>query len=149
MSKSSAKPPGVSFVHLRTHTAYSLSEGALQIKKLAELAKDAGMPAVAITDTGNLFGALEFSEAMADKGIQPIIGCTSRSTWPMRRRRGASSHSRDFAACPSLASSPRTSGLPQPDEAVAARPICRSPDNAEHHVPLGLISRSAARASSA
>ena len=62
------------FVHLRTHTAYSLSEGALQIKALAGLAKDARMPAVAITDTGNLFGALEFSEAMWDKGIQPIVG---------------------------------------------------------------------------
>ena len=76
MSESSAKPPGVSFIHLRTHTAYSLSEGALQIKKLAELAKDAGMPAVAITDTGNLFGALEFSDKLAGSGIQPIIGCT-------------------------------------------------------------------------
>ncbi len=62
------------FIHLRNHSAYSLSEGALQIKKLAGLAKDAKMPALAITDTGNLFGALEFSEAMAEKGIQPIIG---------------------------------------------------------------------------
>ena len=51
----------VTFIHLRTHSAYSLSEGALQIKKLAALARDANMPAVAITDTGNLFGALEFS----------------------------------------------------------------------------------------
>jgi DNA polymerase-3 subunit alpha len=66
----------VTFIHLRTHSAYSLSEGALQIKAMAGLTKDAKMPAVAITDTGNLFGALEFSEAMADKGIQPIIGCT-------------------------------------------------------------------------
>ncbi|MFO0004574.1 MAG: PHP domain-containing protein, partial [bacterium] len=74
MASASAPPP--LFIHLRTHTAYSLSEGALQIKALAALAKDAGMPAVAITDTGNLFGALEFSDAMAEKGIQPIIGCT-------------------------------------------------------------------------
>ena len=65
----------VTFVHLRTHSAYSLSEGALQIKALAALTKDARMPAVAITDTGNLFGALEFSDAMAEKGIQPILGC--------------------------------------------------------------------------
>ena len=55
------------FVHLRTHTAYSLSEGALQIKALAALAKEAKMPAVAITDTGNLFGALKFSEAMLER----------------------------------------------------------------------------------
>jgi DNA polymerase-3 subunit alpha len=63
------------FIHLHTHSAYSLSEGALPIKLLAKLAREAGMPALAITDSGNLFGALEFSEALAEKGIQPIIGC--------------------------------------------------------------------------
>ncbi len=47
----------------------------MQVKAMGKLARDAGMPAVAITDTGNLFGALEFSEAMIEKGIQPIIGC--------------------------------------------------------------------------
>jgi DNA polymerase-3 subunit alpha len=66
------------FIHLRTHSAYSLAEGALHIKQMAGLAKDAGMPALAITDTGNLFGALEFSEALSGKGIQPIIGCSLR-----------------------------------------------------------------------
>ena len=66
------------FIHLRAHSAYSLAEGALHIKQMTGLAKDAGMPALAITDSGNLFGALEFSEAMADKGIQPIIGCALR-----------------------------------------------------------------------
>ncbi len=65
-----------SFVHLKTHSAYSLSEGALKIKQLGKLAMQQAMPAVAITDTGNLFGALEFAEAMAGFGIQPIIGCT-------------------------------------------------------------------------
>jgi DNA polymerase III subunit alpha len=63
-----------SFIHLRVHSAYSLSEGALLIKQMAALAKLNNMPAVAITDTGNLFGALEFSEAMKEKGIQPIVG---------------------------------------------------------------------------
>jgi DNA polymerase III subunit alpha len=62
------------FIHLRNHTAYSLSEGALPLKKLAGMAKDAKMPALAMTDSGNLFGALEFSDAVADKGVQPIIG---------------------------------------------------------------------------
>ncbi len=62
------------FIHLRTHSAYSLSEGALPIKQMAILAKEAGMPALGIADSGNLFGALEFSEALAEKGIQPIIG---------------------------------------------------------------------------
>jgi DNA polymerase-3 subunit alpha len=64
-----------SFVHLHVHSSYSLSEGAIKAEKLASLAKDAGMPAVAITDSGNLFGALEFSQACSGKGVQPIMGC--------------------------------------------------------------------------
>jgi DNA polymerase-3 subunit alpha len=64
------------FVHLRVHSAYSLLEGALTIPKLASLAREDGAPALALTDTSNLFGALEFSEAMAGAGIQPIIGLT-------------------------------------------------------------------------
>src|SRR3954454_2253381 len=67
--------PHADFVHLRVHSAYSLSEGAIKAEKIPALARDAGMPAVAITDTANLFGALEFSQACAAKGIQPIIGC--------------------------------------------------------------------------
>ncbi|MBV8914020.1 MAG: DNA polymerase III subunit alpha [Acetobacteraceae bacterium] len=63
------------FVHLRVHSAYSLSESAIKADKIAALARADAMPAVAITDTGNLFGALEFSQACAGKGIQPIIGC--------------------------------------------------------------------------
>ena len=63
------------FVHLRTHSAYSLSEGAIRPDKIAALAKADNMPAAAITDTGNLFGALEFSQYCTGKGIQPIIGC--------------------------------------------------------------------------
>ncbi|MGF1641857.1 MAG: DNA polymerase III subunit alpha [Rhodospirillales bacterium] len=63
------------FVHLRVHTAYSLSEGAIRIKDLATLCGQNRMPAVAITDTNNLFGGLEFSVTLAQAGIQPIIGC--------------------------------------------------------------------------
>ena len=63
------------FVHLRVHTAYSLAEGALRIPQLVELCRKNRMPAVAVTDTGNLFGALEFALAAADAGVQPIIGC--------------------------------------------------------------------------
>ena len=62
------------FIHLHLHSSYSLSEGALPIKKLAGMAYSQKIPALAITDSGNLFGALEFSEAMVEKGIQPIIG---------------------------------------------------------------------------
>src|SRR5487761_2511281 len=67
--------PHADFVHLRVHSAYSLSEGAIKADKIPVLACDASMPAVAITDTANLFGALEFSQACTAKGIQPIIGC--------------------------------------------------------------------------
>ncbi|MEE8445040.1 MAG: DNA polymerase III subunit alpha, partial [Alphaproteobacteria bacterium] len=63
------------FVHLRVHTTYSLSEGALKIDELIGLAVADAMPAVAITDTANLFGALEFAGACAKAGVQPIIGC--------------------------------------------------------------------------
>ena len=67
--------PLADFVHLRVHTAYSLSAGAIRIKELASLCKTERMPAVAITDTGNLFGALEFAATCAAAGVQPIIGC--------------------------------------------------------------------------
>jgi len=62
------------FIHLRVHTAYSLSEGAIKLPKLVELCKEHDMPAVAVTDTNNLFGALEFSLAASKAGIQPIVG---------------------------------------------------------------------------
>ncbi|MBK18967.1 MAG: DNA polymerase III subunit alpha [Rhodospirillaceae bacterium] len=63
------------FIHLRVHSAYSLSEGAIKIPDLVALCKEHAMPAVALTDSGNLFGALEFSIAACKAGLQPIIGC--------------------------------------------------------------------------
>ncbi|MHA7872121.1 MAG: DNA polymerase III subunit alpha, partial [Hyphococcus sp.] len=62
------------FVHLHLHSAYSLSEGAIPISRLKELCLAARMPAVAVTDTNNLFGALEVSTSLAGAGVQPIIG---------------------------------------------------------------------------
>jgi DNA polymerase III subunit alpha len=64
----------VGFVHLHVHSSYSLREGALTIETLAKLAKADQMPALAITDTNNLFGALEFSEKLSKAGVQAIIG---------------------------------------------------------------------------
>ena len=64
----------VGFVHLHVHSAFSLREGRSTIETLAKLAKADEMPALAITDTNNLFGALEFSEKLAKSGVQPIIG---------------------------------------------------------------------------
>ena len=63
------------FVHLRVHTAYSLSAGAIPIKELVAMCQAERMPAVAVTDTGNLFGALEVATTCSAAGIQPIIGC--------------------------------------------------------------------------
>ena len=63
------------FIHLNCHSAYSLLEGALPLSTLVKLAVADGMPAVGVTDTANLFGALEFSEKAAAEGVQPIIGC--------------------------------------------------------------------------
>ena len=63
------------FIHLRSHSEYSLLEGALRLKKLPGLCRDAGMPALALTDTNNMFAALEFSVAMSGAGVQPILGC--------------------------------------------------------------------------
>ncbi|MFN3232714.1 MAG: DNA polymerase III subunit alpha [Alphaproteobacteria bacterium] len=63
------------FIHLRVHSAYSLSEGAIHLKQLTKLCEQHGMPAVAVTDTDNMFGALEQSVLLSDAGIQPIIGC--------------------------------------------------------------------------
>ncbi len=71
----SAMTDAQSFIHLHVHSAYSLSEGAIKADKLASLAADNGMPAVALTDSANMFGALEFAEACAKKGVQPIMGC--------------------------------------------------------------------------
>ena len=64
----------VGFVHLHVHSAFSLREGALAIETLAKRAKADEMPALAITDANNIFGALEFSEKLAKEGVQPIIG---------------------------------------------------------------------------
>jgi len=76
--------PHADFVHLRVHSAYSLSEGAVRLGEIAGLCRAHDMPAVAVTDSGNLFGALEFASTVAKAGIQPIVGCIL----PVRRDPG-------------------------------------------------------------
>src|ERR1700732_4817656 len=71
--KPSAKFASAGFVHLHVHSAYSLLKGSIKIQKLADVAKADRQPALALTDTDNMFGALEFSDKMAGYGIQPII----------------------------------------------------------------------------
>jgi DNA polymerase-3 subunit alpha len=64
-----------SFVHLHLHTEYSMLDGANRIPEIMRKAKEFGMPAVAMTDHGNLFGAIEFYQEAHKAGIKPIIGC--------------------------------------------------------------------------
>ena len=63
------------FVHLHVHTDYSLLDGACRIDRLMDRAVALGMPALAVTDHGNLFGAIEFYNTAKAKGIKPLIGC--------------------------------------------------------------------------
>ena len=63
------------FVHLHCHTDYSLLDGACEISQLMDLAAEQKMPAVAMTDHGNLFGAVEFYNTAKAKGVHPVIGC--------------------------------------------------------------------------
>lgn len=63
------------FVPLHLHTQYSLLDGAIRIAPLLEAAHEYRMPAIAITDHGNLFGAIEFYRKAMKSGIKPIIGC--------------------------------------------------------------------------
>jgi DNA polymerase III subunit alpha len=94
-SQDGATPVPARFVHLKVHSAYSLLEGALPIPKLAKLAAAHQFPALGLTDTNNLFGALEFSDKLADAGIQPIVGVAlavdfeERQPDPLERTSGA------------------------------------------------------------
>ncbi|MFL2801472.1 MAG: DNA polymerase III subunit alpha [Paracoccaceae bacterium] len=72
MSKIEKSDP---FIHLRLHSSYSLLRGAIKPEELPKLCQKNFMPAVGITDSGNLFGALEISELLVDNGVQPLIGC--------------------------------------------------------------------------
>ena len=88
-NKPSATTP--KFIHLRVHSAYSLLEGALPVERLVAYAVDENMPALGLSDTNNLFGALEFSEKCYGKGIQPIIGCTLAIKMPVLEEGGKKS----------------------------------------------------------
>src|SRR5579859_8155934 len=71
LNMSSARP----FVHLHCHTDYSLLDGACEISQLMDLVVEQKMPSVAMTDHGNLFGAVEFYNQAKYKGVHPVIGC--------------------------------------------------------------------------
>ena len=62
------------FVHLHCHTHYSLLDGASRVPELVELTKNLGMNAIAMTDHGNLFGAIEFYKECPENGVNPVVG---------------------------------------------------------------------------
>ncbi len=78
------------FVHLHLHTDYSLLDGAIQIKPLSNRIEELGMPACAMTDHGNMYGAISFYNAMKSHGVNPIIGCETYITRGSRREKAAS-----------------------------------------------------------
>jgi len=73
--EAAAEPQPRTFIHLRVHSAYSLLEGALPLKKIVAHGVKDEAPAIAVTDTNNLFGALEFAQYATKDGVQPIMGC--------------------------------------------------------------------------
>lgn len=77
------------FAHLHLHTDYSLLDGAIQIKPLAKRTEELGMTACAMTDHGNMFGAISFYNTMKSRGVKPIIGCETYITRGSRRDRAA------------------------------------------------------------
>ncbi|MFH1665952.1 MAG: PHP domain-containing protein, partial [Elusimicrobiota bacterium] len=76
------------FVHLHVHSQYSLLDGACLISKLVDLAHSMYMPAIAISDHGNIFGAIDFYNTAMKKGIKPIIGCETYIAQTSRLNRG-------------------------------------------------------------
>jgi len=85
-----------SFVHLHVHSHYSLLDGATRIEALIERARQSDMPAVAITDHGNLFGAIEFYEAARKAGVKPIIGLEAYLAHGHRRDKDSSNGKEAF-----------------------------------------------------
>jgi DNA polymerase-3 subunit alpha len=87
----------MSFVHLHVHTKYSLLDGANKTEALIAAVKAAGMPAVAITDHGNMFGAVDFYQKAAEQGVHPILGCEVYVA-PKSRKDKGNARADDFEA---------------------------------------------------
>src|ERR1700756_4194379 len=82
--------PRDSFVHLHLHTEYSLLDGAIRMKELMKKAAEFKMPAIAITDHGNLYGAIEFYQEAQRAGVKPIIGCEAYVSPSSHKERSSS-----------------------------------------------------------
>ncbi|PZO75556.1 MAG: DNA polymerase III subunit alpha, partial [Mesorhizobium amorphae] len=86
--KPEPKPDGPVFVHLRVHAPYSLLEGALPVGKIVGHAVKDEAPAIAITDTSNMFGALEFAQKASKEGVQPLVGAQVEICFPSNQGNG-------------------------------------------------------------
>ncbi len=102
MSEAGKGAEELRFIHLRVHSAYSLLEGALPLKTILSAAVADGQPAIAVTDTNNLFGALEFSVKAVEKGLQPIIGCQVSVDMQDAEEDERRSHREQFERLPAL-----------------------------------------------
>ena len=123
------------FVHLHVHSAYSLLEGALSLKRIVEAAVEDRQPAIAVTDRNNLFGSLEFSEAAVKAGIQPIIGCKLDVGFdPLPRDPGARGVAADESSFLILLAASRD-GYANSAELVSHAHLGHEP-GARPHVPL-------------
>ena len=82
-------PAKDNFVHLHIHTEYSLLDGACKIGNLVARVKELGMPAVALTDHGNMYGAVQFYSECRAQGIKPILGCEMYVAPESRLKKGS------------------------------------------------------------
>jgi DNA polymerase-3 subunit alpha len=114
-------------VHLRVRSAYSLLEGAIKAGAIPKLAASEGMPAAAITDRANLFGALEYSQAAKDAGVQPIVGLRPAVVGHRRAAGGALGADADGALLAQDATGTATSWRSPPRRTWTATGSRRSP----------------------
>ena len=150
------------FVHLRLHTEYSLIDSVVRVPELIEAVAAAGMPAVALTDQGNLFAMVKFYRAALERGVQPIIGVDLLLREPDEKQRPSRltllcqnadrlSQSRPTRQ-PRLSARARARGVPLVDRALAEREQHRRPDRAvrrrrgRHRPRAAARSRAAGRA---
>src|SRR5687768_3737506 len=80
------------FVHLHVHSQYSMLDSALRLDGMVKRAKALQMPALALTDHGNMFGALQFHKACKDAGVRPVLGCEVNLCRDRRAERDRESH---------------------------------------------------------
>lgn len=129
------------FVHLRTHSAYSLLEGALPVEKIIKLANADNSPAVAITDSGNLFGALEFAEKSVKSSVQPITAVTLTVKLDDGKYAPSLASSQRHKEIPSIALFAQTEVGYENLMVLVSKSFLETPDNETPHIPLDTLAK--------